>query len=50
VDRFGLGEPLPGHKVVQTLTTVLTDEAPQAITSVVISMGTRTACCPGSRR
>jgi len=26
VDRFGLGEPLPGHKVVQTLTRVLTDE------------------------
>lgn len=25
-DRFGLGEPLPGHKVVQTLTRVLTDE------------------------
>ena len=26
VDRFGLGEPLPGHKVVQTLTRVLTDD------------------------
>ncbi len=26
VDRFGLGQPLPGHKVVQTLTKVLTDE------------------------
>jgi len=26
VDRFGLGEPLPGHKVVQTLARVLTDE------------------------
>jgi len=26
VDRFGLGEPLPGRTVVQTLTRVLTDE------------------------
>lgn len=26
VDRFGLGEPLPAHEVVQTLTRVLTDE------------------------
>ena len=26
VDRFGLGQPLPGHKVVQTLTKVVTDE------------------------
>lgn len=26
VDRFGLGEPLPGRTVVQTLTRVLTDD------------------------
>lgn len=26
VDRWGLGEPLPGHNVVQTVTKVLTDE------------------------
>jgi L-alanine-DL-glutamate epimerase-like enolase superfamily enzyme len=26
VDRHGLGEPLPGHKIVQTLTRIITDE------------------------
>lgn len=29
VDRFAFGMPLPGYKVVQTLTKVLTDEGPE---------------------
>ncbi len=29
VDRFAFGKPLPGYKVVQTLTKVLTDEGPE---------------------